>query len=106
MYLDNLILFSDSLEERLKRLDIVFKRLKECNRKLNLKNCKLLQIKVKYVGHIVSENSVEPDPEKTNKVKNWSKPKMLRKIPHLQDITGDLKRLFKSSKTFNGIASK
>ena len=31
--------------------------------------CKLLQTKVKYAGCIVSENGVEPDPEK--KKKTW-----------------------------------
>ena len=46
---------------------MVLKRLKDCNLKLNPKKCKLLQTKVKYVGHIVSENGVEPDPEK----KTW-----------------------------------
>ena len=50
------------------------KRLKECNLKSNPKNCKLLQTKVKYVGHIVSENSVEPDPEK-NLIKAKTKKK-------------------------------
>ena len=48
---------------------MVLKRLKECNLKLNPKKCKLLHTKVKYVGHIVSENGVEPDPEKKKKKK-------------------------------------
>ena len=30
--------------------------------------------KVKYVGHIVSKDGVEPDPEKLSKVKNWPTP--------------------------------
>ena len=69
IYLDDLIIFSSTLEEHLERLDIVLRRLKECNLKLNLKKCKFLQTKVKYVGHIVSENGVEADPEKIEKNK-------------------------------------
>ena len=37
IYLDDLIIFLDSLEEHLKKLDMVLKRLKECNMKLNPK---------------------------------------------------------------------
>ena len=35
IYLDDLIIFSSSLEEHLERLDRVLNRLKECNLKLN-----------------------------------------------------------------------
>ena len=72
-YLDDPIIFSGSLEVRLKRLDMVLKRLKECILKLNPKKHKLLQIKVKYIGHIVSENGV--DQILKNKLKNWPNPK-------------------------------
>ena len=57
---------------------MILKRLKECNLKLNPKKCKLLQTKVKYVGHIVSENGVEPDPEKKKKMIKAKTKKMLR----------------------------
>lgn len=30
---------------------------------------------VKYIGHIVSEEGIETDPDKINKVKNWPTPK-------------------------------
>ena len=91
-YLDDII-FLDSLEEHLNRLDMVLKRLKECNMKLNpKKKCKLLQTKVKYVDHIVSENGAEPDPEKLDKVKNWSKPKNAEEIRQFTSFAGYYRR--------------
>lgn len=75
IYLDDHSIFSSSLVEHLERLDRVLKRLKECNLKLNPKKCKFLQGKVKYVGHIVSENGVEADPEKIDKIVFWPTPK-------------------------------
>ena len=95
IYLDDLIIFSDTLEEHLKRLDMVLKRLKECNLKLNPKKRKLLQTKVRYVGHIVLENSVEPDPEKLDKVKNWPKPKNAEEIHQFTSFAGYYKRFVK-----------
>ena len=60
--------FSSSLEEHLERLDMVLTKLKECNLKLNTKKCKFMQRKVKYGGHIVSEQGIEADPEKLEKL--------------------------------------
>ena len=65
IYLDDLIIFSDTLEEHLERLNIVLKRLRECNLKLSPKKCKFMQRRVKYIGHIV-----EVDPEKVEKIIN------------------------------------
>jgi hypothetical protein len=33
-----------------------------------------LQEKVKYIGHIVSKDGIEPDPDKIEKVSNWPRP--------------------------------
>ena len=51
MYVDDIIIFSDTLEEHLDRLGKVLNKLKECDLKLHPKKCKFLQRKVKYVGH-------------------------------------------------------
>ena len=75
IYLDDLIIFSSILEEHLDRLDKVLTRLKEFNLKLSPKKCKLMQRKVKYVGNICSEQGVETDQEKTEKVVKWPVPK-------------------------------
>ena len=70
IYLDDLIIFSDTLEEHLERLNTVLNRFKECNLKLSPKKCKFLQRRVKYIGHFVSEFGVEVDAEKVEKVIN------------------------------------
>jgi len=74
VYLDDLIIFSDTFEEHIERLDIVFNRLRECNLKLATKKCNFLKDKVKFVGFIVSEDGISTDPEKVDKVKNWPTP--------------------------------
>ena len=80
IYLDDLIIFSSTLEEHLERLDKVLTRLIECNLKLSPKKCKLMQRRVKYVGHICSEQGVETDPEKTEKVVKWPVPKNAEEV--------------------------
>lgn len=95
IYLDDLIIFASTLEEHLDRLDQVLKRLKDCNLKLNPKKCKFLQTKVKYVGHIVSENGVEADPEKLEKVRNWPTPKNAEEVRQFTSFAGYYRRFVK-----------
>lgn len=64
VFLDDLIIFSDTLEEHESRLLRVLRRLKEYGLKLSPEKCKFFQTSVRYLDHIVSECGVETDPDK------------------------------------------
>ena len=74
IYLDDLIIFANSFEEHQERLQKVLQRLRECNLKLSGEKCFFLQERVKFLGHVVSGQGVETDPDKTDRVKNWPTP--------------------------------
>ena len=74
IYLDDLMIFSSSFQEHLNRQQQVFQRIRDYGLKLSPKKCSFFMKKVKYVGHIVSKDGVEPDPDKLSKVKNWRTP--------------------------------
>ena len=74
IYLDDIIIFAKTFDEHQERLRMVFERLKECGIKLSPGKCALFMKKVKYVGHVVSENGIEPDEDKISKVKEWPRP--------------------------------
>lgn len=78
VFLDDLIIFSDSLEEHEHRLLRVLNRLKEYNLKLSPEKCKFFQRSVRYLGHVVSERGVETDPDKISALKTWPIPKTLK----------------------------
>ena len=48
--------------------------MRDVNLKLSPKKCEFFKPKVKYVGNIVSEEGIEPDPDKIMKVINWPVP--------------------------------
>ena len=80
IFLDDLIIFSQTYEEHLQRLELVFNKLRESGLKLSPKKCSLFMEKVKYVGHIVSEEGIETDPDKVQKVLDWPTPKSPEEI--------------------------
>lgn len=65
-YLDDLLVFAPSEEEALKRLDMVFSRLRANNLKLAQKKCHFLRRSVRFLGHVVDNSGVSVDQERVN----------------------------------------
>lgn len=80
VFLDDLIVFSDTLEEHESRLLRVLNCLREYGLKLSPEKCKFFQTSVKYLGHIVSEKGVETYPEKVAALKSWPIPTNLKAL--------------------------
>ena len=61
-YLDDIIVFSKDWEKHLHRLRMVFMRLREANIRLGHKKCTLARTSVIFLGHLASEEGLQPDP--------------------------------------------
>lgn len=95
VFLDDLIVLSDTLEEHERRLLHVLGRLRDYGLKLSLEKCKFFQTSVKYLGHIVSENGVETDPQKIEAIKTWPSPKNLKELRSFLGFSGYYRRFIK-----------
>jgi len=80
VYLDDIILFSQTIEEHLKRLRLLLGRLRSANLKLKPSKCFLLQKKVNFLGHVISEGSIATDPEKIEQVRSWPRPQSITEV--------------------------
>jgi Reverse transcriptase (RNA-dependent DNA polymerase). len=69
VYLDDIVIYADTLENHSKKLREVFSRLSEYNLKLQPSKCEFLRREAMYLGHLISENGVKPDPVKVEAVK-------------------------------------
>ena len=74
VYLDDIIIFSRTVDEHFQRLTDVLRRLKEAGLKIKPNKCQLMRRSVQYLGYVVSENGMEVDPAKTSCVNNWPVP--------------------------------
>ena len=73
-YLDDCIIFSATAEEHLERLRQVFERFRAANLKINPTKCEFFRTRVPFLGHIISKDGLEADPEKVAAVKNFPIP--------------------------------
>jgi len=55
IYIDDVIIFSRSLEKQVVRLEVVFHRLRMGGLKLKPTKCRIFQRRVDFLGHVLSE---------------------------------------------------
>lgn len=79
-YLDDIIIGGKDEEECYEKLILVLDRLNKYNVKVNLKKCKFIQKKVEYLGHVLGEGKVTPNPKKTEAIVRAPVPKDVKEL--------------------------
>jgi transposase InsO family protein len=95
LYLDDVILFSEDEKTHLQRLDLVLTKIEEAGLKLKPSKCCLFQNQVKYLGHMVSEDGIQADLSKINKVLDWPIPTNRKQLQRFLGFTGYYRRFVK-----------
>ncbi len=75
LYLDDVIVFGDMFKEVPDNLMAILNWLNEYNLKLKAKKCSFFQRRVNFHGHIISENGIECNRVKIEKIKDLLPPK-------------------------------
>ncbi len=83
VYLDDILLFSQTFEDHLERLEMVLKRLAETGLKVKLGKFCFLQDSVRFLGHQVSVQGISLDPGKVAAVSNL---KILETVKELRSF--------------------
>lgn len=71
-YLDDVIVFSRDHSEHCERLKTVPSRFREHNLRARLSKCKFAAREVRYLGHIISQEGIRPDPSKISTGKRFT----------------------------------
>lgn len=74
VYLDDIIIFSTSLQEHLDSIKLIFNRLKEANLKVQLDKSEFLKKETEFLGHIVTPDGIRANPKKNRVCKKFSNP--------------------------------
>ncbi len=78
-YLDDILIFSRSMDEHLMHLNLVISRLMDAGLKLNATKCHFVREEVEYLGHLLTPSGLRPSQAHTAAVKEFAVP---------QDVTG------------------
>ena len=96
VYLDDIIIFGNSLEQHNERLISVLKTLEKNNLKVQPDKCEFLRTEVKYLGHIISNKGVKPNPDKIETIQNFPIPRTPTEIKSFLGLTGYYRRFIRN----------
>ena len=87
-YLDDIIIFSKDEEEHLEHLRIIFQHLKEAGLKLKRSKCDFIKRHIQYLGHLISQDGIQPLPEKLESIRDMPAPRNPKEIKQFLGLAG------------------
>lgn len=92
VYMDDIIVYSSTLDEHFKRLTEVFSRLLKSNLKIQPDKCEFLRKEVSYLGHLITDKGVKPNPDKVRCIEKFPQPQNQKDIKSFLGLTGYYRR--------------
>lgn len=92
IYLDDVVVYSSSMEEHVKHLQLVFNMLWENELCVKREKCIFAQPKVQFLGHTIIQGEIQMDNDKVKEIRDWEAPtkvSKLRSFLALPTIIGD-----------------
>jgi hypothetical protein len=80
VYLDDILIFTNSLEEHRRITCLVLDRMHEHKLYLRPEKCEFEKVRIEYLGVIISHNKVEMDPVKIARVVDWPTPSNKKEV--------------------------
>ena len=103
IYLDDIIIMGSTRRENLRRLDEVLHRLEKAGLKLKPGKCQLLRLEFFiFLGHLVREDGVRPNPKLIESVAAWKAPGDRKEVQQFLGLANYYRRFVKG---FSEIAS-
>ena len=95
VYLDDVCIFSRTFEDHLKHVDSILKRIHNHQLVAKLKKCSFAYQKLKFLGHMISHETISPDPNKVAAIKAFIEPRTKTELRSFLGLVNYYKRLVK-----------
>ena len=101
VYMDDILIFTESLEQHHETVQTALEILRTNHLYLKPEKCLFTQLKVEYLGLILSHGQVTMDPVKVSGVQDWP---ILRKVTEVKSFLGFINFYRQFIKDFSHIA--
>lgn len=112
VYLDDIGVASDSYEQHIDHLRVVFQRLEDYGLQVNLAKCEFAKDELKFLGHVINGEGIKPLSSKVEAIVNFPKPTLAcelkrymaminfyrRFLPHAAEVQAKLQTLIVGNK--------
>ena len=101
-YLDDILIFSKTLDEHLLHICRVLERLKEETMLINLKKCSFVKRELVYLGFVVSSEGLKMDSKKVKSILEWPTQRSATEVRSFHGLVSFYQKFIKN---FSGICA-
>ena len=80
VYLDDILIYSDSEEEHWEHIEKVLERLRQFKLYAKLSKCQFAVKTVEFLGFVLSPNGVAMEKSRVETIEDWPKPRTFREL--------------------------
>ncbi|TYK05713.1 RNA-directed DNA polymerase-like protein [Cucumis melo var. makuwa] len=88
VFFDDILIYGRDEKEHVQHMEKVFSILRNHTLYANKKKCVFAQLKIEYLGHVISGEGFEVDLEKIRSIVDWPKPTNVREVRGFLGLTG------------------
>ncbi|GBG65972.1 hypothetical protein CBR_g54951 [Chara braunii] len=99
VYLDDILIFSKSVEEHAQHVKTVLSLLRRHKYKVNLEKCEFGCTKILYLGHEVSAEGIRPEDAKVASIRDWPRPQTVTEVRSFLGMCGYYRNFVKNYST-------
>ncbi|XP_076660824.1 uncharacterized protein LOC143364275 [Halictus rubicundus] len=96
VYLDDIIIFGDTIGKHNENLAMVLQRLRELGLKIQPDKCEFLKPELEYLGHLVTAEGVKPNPKKILAVERFKVPTTPTEIKSFLGLSGYYRKFIRN----------
>ena len=85
--IDDVLVYSKTFDDHLVHIKKLLEACKRSNARLKLAKCEFAKPEVIFLGNLISENGVLPDPKKVNAIVNMKEPKNVKEVRSFLGMT-------------------
>lgn len=87
-FFDDILIYSNSYEEHIQHLQLVFQQLQLYEWKIKLSKCEFAHQQISYLGYVITGEGVATDPQKVAAVVNWPTPASVKELRGFLGLAG------------------
>ena len=95
VYIDDVVIFSPTFEQHITDLERVFQTLRSANLTLKTAKCQFCRREMRYLGHIITQDGIKPNPDLIKSVTNFPQPQKIKDVQSFLGLTGYYRRFIK-----------